>query len=113
MTAAITNHPYADLMTRFLIGSQLVYDSFALELMVYLNHYSADAETDAVFTYNLDGKTETVTLDRHWGTRLKFGREQFENADFWPQEFIQCIVQADQLVITKIVFLDKTHHQNT
>ena len=82
MTAAITNHPYADLMTRFLIGSQQVYDSFALELMVYLNHYSADPETDAVFTYNLDGKTETVTLDRHWGTRLKFGKEQFENADF-------------------------------
>ncbi|MBQ2823484.1 MAG: Ig-like domain-containing protein [Oscillospiraceae bacterium] len=82
MTAAITNHPYADLMTRFLIGSQQVYDCFALELMVYLNHYSADPETDAVFTYNLDGKTETVTLDRHWGTRLKFGKEQFENADF-------------------------------
>lgn len=82
MTAAVLGLPEADGMARYLISSEQVYDSFAPELMIYLAHYTPENEGDAEFTYSLDGKTETVKLDRHFGTHIDFGREQFENADF-------------------------------
>lgn len=82
MTASVTGLSEADMMARHLIGTKQIYDSFTPELMVYLKNYSPEIEGEAVFTYQLNGETQTVTLDRHFGTRLVFGKEQLENADF-------------------------------
>ena len=82
MPAAILRLPEADSIARHLIGTAQVYDSFALELMVYLNNYSADSESEAAFTYTRNGKTETVTLDRCFGTHITFTEEQFAEANF-------------------------------
>lgn len=82
MPAAILRLPEADSIARHLIGTTQVYDSFALELMVYLNNYTTKTEGDAVFTYTRNGKSETVTLDRHFGTHITFTEEQFKEADF-------------------------------
>ena len=81
VTAAVLGLPEADGMARYLVGINQVYDSFAPELMIYLAYYSPEKDGDAEFTYSLDGKTETVKLDRHFGTHIDFGKEQFENAD--------------------------------
>lgn len=82
MPAAILRLPEADSIARHLIGTTQVYDSFALELMVYLNNYTTKTEGDAVFTYTRNGKSETVTLDRHFGTHITFTEEQFNEANF-------------------------------
>ena len=82
MPAAILRLPEADSIARHLIGTTQVYDSFALELMVYLNNYTTDTEGDAVFTYTRNGKPETVTIDRHFGTHITFTEEQFKEANF-------------------------------
>jgi len=82
MPAAILRLPEADSIARHLIGTAQVYDSFALELMVYLNNYSTKSDADAAFTYTRNGKPETVTLDRHFGTHITFTEEQFAEADF-------------------------------
>lgn len=82
ITASILNLREAEYFARYLISKDPVYDSYALELVIYLRNYVPDIEGEAVFTYNLDGKTETVTLDRHRGYTLRFGEEQFRNADF-------------------------------
>ncbi|MBQ7980681.1 MAG: hypothetical protein IJ305_03635, partial [Oscillospiraceae bacterium] len=82
MPAAILRLPEADSIARYLISTAQIYDSFALELMVYLNNYTTNTEGDAVFTYNRNGKAETVTLDRHFGTHITFTEEQFTEADF-------------------------------
>ncbi len=82
MPAAILRLPEADSIARHLIGTAQVYDSFALELMVYLNNYTTKTEGNAVFTYTRNGKPETITLDRHFGTHITFTEEQFKEADF-------------------------------
>ena len=82
MPAAILHLPEADSIARHLIGTAQVYDSFALELMVYLNNYSTKSSGNAVFTYTRNGKPETVTLNRHFGTHITFTEEQFNEADF-------------------------------
>lgn len=82
MPAAALRLPEADSIARHLIGTAQVYDSFALELMVYLNNYSVKSESDAVFTYTRNGKPETVTIDRHFGTHITFTEEQFSEASF-------------------------------
>lgn len=82
MPAAVLRLPVADSIARHLIGTTQVYDSFALEIMVYLNNYMTDTQGDAVFTYTRNGKPETVTLDRHFGTHITFTEEQFAEANF-------------------------------
>ncbi len=82
ITASLLNLREAEYFARYLISKEPVYESYALELVIYLRNYVPDIEGEAVFTYSLDGKTETVTLDRHRGFTLRFGEEQFRNADF-------------------------------
>ena len=53
--------------------------------MIYLENYIPKVEGDAVFTYDLDGETQTVKLDRHHPTYLEFTKAQFENANFKVQ----------------------------
>ncbi len=85
MSAALLRLPEADSIARYLVETKQVYDSFALELMVYLNNYTTKSDGDAVFTYTRNGKPETVTLDRHFGTHITFTEKQFEEADFKVQ----------------------------
>lgn len=82
ITASILNLPEAEYFARYLTNGKPIYDSYSLELMVYLKNYTPKVEGDAVFTYTLNGKTETVTLDRYRGHCIRFGEEQFKNADF-------------------------------
>ncbi len=82
ITAAILKAPEAEWFARYLISYDPMFDTYALELMIYLQNYVPKVEGDAVFTYDINGKTETVELDRHWGYTMRFGEEQFKNANF-------------------------------
>ncbi|MDE6031912.1 MAG: hypothetical protein K2G32_09860, partial [Oscillospiraceae bacterium] len=86
ITASVLKLPEADYFARYLYNYKgTLYDSYALELVVYLKNYVPEIEGDAVFTYELNGRTETVTLDRYRGRRVQFGEEQLGNADFKVQ----------------------------
>jgi uncharacterized protein YfaS (alpha-2-macroglobulin family) len=71
-------------MARYLAGSKQTDQSFALELMTYLRHYmpKLGGSKDAEIQYTLDGKTKMLKIDRYYGSTLKFGEEQFKNANF-------------------------------
>ncbi len=78
VTASILNLTEADYFARYILD-----ESYGNEvLMVYLTYFVPDTDTDAIFTYSLDGKTNTVELDRYRGYYLSFGKEQLEKADF-------------------------------
>ena len=85
VTASILKLPEADYFARYLYNTKAQYDSNAMELVVYLKNYVPEVEGDAVFTYNLNGKTEIVKLERYYGKRIRFGEEQLKNADFKVQ----------------------------
>lgn len=86
VTASILKLPEADYFARYLYDDKSTqYDSNAMELVMYLKNYVPEVEGDAVFTYNLNGKTETVKLERYYGKRIRFGEEQLKNADFKVQ----------------------------
>lgn len=85
ITASLLNMPEAECFARYLISDRTVYSGYALELVIYLENYIPKIEGDAVFTYTLDGETQTVKLDRHHPTSLEFTKDQFENADFKVQ----------------------------
>ena len=85
VTASILKLPEADYFARYLYNTKAQYDSNAMELVVYLKNYVPEVEGDAVFTYNLNGKTEIVQLERYYGKRIRFGEEQLKNADFKVQ----------------------------
>lgn len=82
ITASVLNLPEAEYFARYLTDEEPAYDSFSLELMIYLKNYTPKVEGRAEFTYTMNGKTETVTLDRFRGRLIRFGEEQFKNADF-------------------------------
>ncbi|MGN1106846.1 MAG: hypothetical protein ACI4RH_09355, partial [Huintestinicola sp.] len=82
LTASMLHRPEADMMARFLLDSEQVYDTSVLELMGYLSNYTVKAENGAEFTYVRDGKTETIKLESHFGTRLSFTEKQLAEADF-------------------------------
>lgn len=82
ITASVLNLPEAEYFARYLTKGEPVYDSYSLELMTYLKNYTPKVEGRAEFTYKLNGKTETVTLDRFRGKLIRFSEEQFKNADF-------------------------------
>ena len=82
VAASVLKLPEADYFARYLYDYfGTLYDSYSMELVVYLKNYVPEVEGDAVFTYELNGKTETVELERYRGKRLQFGEEQFKNAD--------------------------------
>lgn len=82
ITASVLNLPEAEYFARYLTDEKPAYDSYSLELMIYLKNYTPKVEGRAEFTYMLNGKTKTVTLDRFRGKLIRFGEEQFKNADF-------------------------------
>ncbi|MCI7766376.1 MAG: Ig-like domain-containing protein [Oscillospiraceae bacterium] len=82
LTASMLHRPEADMMARWLLDEEQIYDTFVLELMVYLNNYTVKTENGAEFTYVRDGKTETVKPASHFGTRLSFTEKQLAEADF-------------------------------
>jgi hypothetical protein len=82
LTAGVLNLPEAEEMARRLMTSRSHEQTFVLELMTYLRYYNPRIAGNAVFSYNLNGRTETVTLNRFRGTTLRFGESQLANADF-------------------------------
>lgn len=82
IAASVLNLPEAEYFARYLTNGEPVYDSYSLELMTYLKNYTPKVEGRAEFTYKLNGETKTVTLDRFRGKLIRFGEEQFRNADF-------------------------------
>lgn len=82
LTASMLHRPESDMMARFLLDREQKYNTFVLELMVYLNNYTVKTENGAEFTYVRDSKTETVKPASHFGTRLSFTEKQLAEADF-------------------------------
>lgn len=83
VAASLLKLPEADYFARYLYDYRgTLYDNYAMEFVVYLKNYVPEVEGNASFTYDLNGKTETVQLERYYGKRLQFGEEQFKNADF-------------------------------
>lgn len=82
VAAAAAGLPEADGMARYIVNTVYVYDTAAPELIYYLKHYSTDAASEAAFSYNSGNEQKLVTLDRHLGTCIGFGEEQFKAADF-------------------------------
>lgn len=84
--ASLLKLPEADYFARYLFDAPTIqYDTDCFEFVVYLRNYVPETEGEAVFTYNLNGRTETVELERYYGKRLRFGEEQLKNADFKVQ----------------------------
>lgn len=81
LTASMLHRTEADMMVRYLLDEEQTYDTFVLELMVYLNNYTTKAKGGAEFTYIRDGKTETVKPASHFGTRISFTEKQLAEAD--------------------------------
>ncbi|MGN1090729.1 MAG: alpha-2-macroglobulin family protein [Huintestinicola sp.] len=82
LAASLLHRPEADKMARYLLDGKEVYDSYALELMVYVKNYHPEHTSDAVFTFVRDGQTKTVTLDKVFGTTITFDKAQLEAAEF-------------------------------
>ncbi len=86
MAAALLKLPEADYFARSIMNGSYdfmyQYESVVPEVIVYIKNYVPKVQGDAQFTYNLNGETQTVTLDRHKGYCLSFGEEQWKNADF-------------------------------
>ncbi len=82
MAASVLKLKEADMFARWLAGETPKYDSFALELVTYLENYVPKTDGDAVFTFNLNGELKTVKLDKHHPTIMSFGEKQLKNAAF-------------------------------
>ncbi len=84
MAASLLKLPEADYFARGLASLEYEdqFESYAPEMIVYIRNFVPKSGGTAVFSYKLNGKTETVTLDRHKRYRLSFGEEQWKNADF-------------------------------
>ncbi|MGN0657163.1 MAG: Ig-like domain-containing protein [Ruminiclostridium sp.] len=82
MTASVLNLPEAEMLARGLVSKEPQYDSYALELVVYIRNYVPKISGSAVFSYNLNGERKTVKLDRYGLYSLSFDKEQFLSADF-------------------------------
>lgn len=82
ITASVLNLPEAEMLARGLVSKKPQYDSYALELVVYIRNYVPKISGDAVFSYSLNGERKTVKLDRYGLYSLSFDKEQFLSADF-------------------------------
>lgn len=85
IAASLLDMPEAETFARYLISVEPQYDSYGLQLVTYLAHYVPKTKGDAVFSYNRNGLTETVKLNRHRPTVITFTEEQLKNADFSVQ----------------------------
>ncbi len=82
ITASVLDLPEAEGFARALYSEEPELDSYALQLVVYLEHYVPKTSGNAAFTYKDGGNTNTVKLDRHHPTYISFTKEQFLSADF-------------------------------
>ena len=82
LTASVLNLPEAEGFVRYLIDSKSKTQVFVLDIMSYLRRYTPKVEGNATFSYRLNGKTETVNINRFSGVTLNFGREQLAEANF-------------------------------
>nr|MCR4780077.1 hypothetical protein [Ruminiclostridium sp.] len=85
ITASLLDLPEAEAFARYLDSVETPYDSYGLQLVVYLSHYVPKAKGAAAFTYVKNGSTETVKLNRHRPTVISFTEEQLANAAFSVQ----------------------------
>ena len=85
ITASILDLPEAEYFARYLLGSKPEYSSYALELALYVKNFVPRSKGGASFSYTLNGKTETVKLDRHYPTLIQLTEEQFAKAGFAVQ----------------------------
>ncbi len=82
ITASLLDLPEAEAFARYLSSEDPQYDSYGLQLTVYLSHFTPKVKGEASFTYRRDGVTQTVTLNRHHPTVMTFTEEQLAEADF-------------------------------
>ena len=85
LTASILDLPEAEYFARYLLGTRPDYSSYALELALYVRNFVPRSKGEASFSYTLNGKTETVTLERHRPTLIQLSEDQFAKAGFTTQ----------------------------
>lgn len=84
MAASLMKLPEADYLATSLYSYEYIelFESYAPEMIIYIKNFVPKSGGEAVFSYNLNGETQTVTLDYHRRYHLSFGEEQWKNADF-------------------------------
>ncbi len=84
MAASLMKLPEADYFARGLshLRYERQFESYAPEMIIYIKNFVPRSGGEAVFSYKLNGETQTITLDRHRVYRMQFGEEQWKNADF-------------------------------
>ena len=82
ITASLLDLAEAEGFARALYSEEPELDSYALQQMIYLEHYVPKTKGNAEFTYKDGDTVKTVKLERHRPTYLRFTKEQFETADF-------------------------------
>lgn len=81
MLATVLSTDHADYLARFLADKKSYYKPYLFEQLLYLTRFKANDSNKAKFSYVLDGKTITETLDR--GTKyITLTKDQLNNADF-------------------------------
>lgn len=91
ITASALNLPEAEPLARGLITNEPQYDSYSLELVVYIRNYVPKVSGDAQFSYSINGERKVVKLNRYGFCRLYFDKEQFYNADFRIESGSVCL----------------------
>lgn len=84
MAASLMKLPEADYFAKGLshLRYEMQYESYAPEMIIYIRNFVPRSGGEAVFSFNLNGETQTITLDRHRRYYMQFGEEQWKNADF-------------------------------
>ncbi len=84
MAASLLKLPEADYFAKGLshLRYEAQYESYAPEMIIYIKNFVPRSGGEAVFSFTLNGETQTITLDRHRRFYMQFGEEQWNNADF-------------------------------
>ncbi len=80
ITASLLDLPEAEYFVRYISKYKVSNDSYGLQFVTYLENYVPEVKGEAVFTYNRDGETHEVKLDRHYPTVLTFTEKQLSEA---------------------------------
>lgn len=84
VAASLLKLPEADYFAKGLshLRYEAQYESYAPEMIIYIKNFVPRSGGEATFSFNLNGETQTITLDRHRAYYMQFGEEQWKNADF-------------------------------
>ncbi|MDP4152516.1 MAG: alpha-2-macroglobulin family protein [Bacillota bacterium] len=82
VTASLLHLPSADKMAGYLCENKSETYLPVLEQVIYVRNFKPASNNNASFSYNDNGKTETVDLSKLGIKFVSFSKEQFENADF-------------------------------